>query len=398
MSRINIHNYEAFLLDHAEGNLDPSLTAELQAFADMHPELGINLSDVEFPKVDKQEFDAGLKNSLSEIVGHSIIDYLENNLTPEEKARFEELIKADSSLASEVAQFRKTILEPVSGIIFPSRQELLKTEEPGSEPEVLRYLENDLTEYEKPAFELKLQKNPSLKDELDLYKKTLLVPDRSIVFENKEALRKNNRVISLFSRRSTFAAAAALLLVFFLSVTLRTFFTGNNVTAGEKAHKNVITKVSPKIVQPATKSGMITESFAFKKNRSDKSNNSKKSASRTDTVIAPKNISVPSPELPVQEMPALVKMPADSSCVRDIASKQRAKDTTGHQVITDIEQLAFTIDSEETEKGQNKQGFWHRIARMAGQANKLGIKSVDGVEDSEERYRVSFNSFSVEKK
>ena len=44
MSQINIHNYEAYLLDFSEGNLTDELQMELELFLIQHPELDINLS------------------------------------------------------------------------------------------------------------------------------------------------------------------------------------------------------------------------------------------------------------------------------------------------------------------------------------------------------------------
>lgn len=63
MSKINLNNYEAFLLDYLEGNLSAEDTADLLLFASHHPELEIDLDDelpiledshlVELPKEEK---------------------------------------------------------------------------------------------------------------------------------------------------------------------------------------------------------------------------------------------------------------------------------------------------------------------------------------------------------
>ena len=63
MESININNYEAFLLDYYEGNLNAEFTIELKRFADQHPELGIEFDAVELPKVEPLNSDFDLKNS-----------------------------------------------------------------------------------------------------------------------------------------------------------------------------------------------------------------------------------------------------------------------------------------------------------------------------------------------
>ncbi len=45
MSKINLHNYEAFWLDYLENNLSPQDTAEFMLFVSQHPELSIDLED-----------------------------------------------------------------------------------------------------------------------------------------------------------------------------------------------------------------------------------------------------------------------------------------------------------------------------------------------------------------
>ena len=49
MSRINLDNYEAFLLDHMEGKLNVQDLAELKAFSLLHPELNIDLEQDSLP-------------------------------------------------------------------------------------------------------------------------------------------------------------------------------------------------------------------------------------------------------------------------------------------------------------------------------------------------------------
>jgi hypothetical protein len=46
MNRINFSNYEAWLLDYAEGNLSAEDTAELLLFMEQHPELQTDVDNL----------------------------------------------------------------------------------------------------------------------------------------------------------------------------------------------------------------------------------------------------------------------------------------------------------------------------------------------------------------
>jgi hypothetical protein len=69
---------------------------------------------------------------------------------------------------------------------------------------------------------------------------------------------------------------------------------------------------------------------------------------------------------------------------------------------TKLTVLPETVDSEEEEGGldisEPRKGLWQRAVALAQQANKLGIKSVQGEEEGNDRFRISFNAFSVEKR
>ena len=47
MKKINLHNYEAFLLDYIEGTLDQELENELMEFLELHPEIELEEFDLD---------------------------------------------------------------------------------------------------------------------------------------------------------------------------------------------------------------------------------------------------------------------------------------------------------------------------------------------------------------
>ena len=68
MERIGKHNYEAFLLDHMEGNLDAAGTEALFAFFEQYPELKPEfLDDIESISLEPEHISFKEKNELKHI-------------------------------------------------------------------------------------------------------------------------------------------------------------------------------------------------------------------------------------------------------------------------------------------------------------------------------------------
>ncbi|HZG01152.1 MAG TPA: hypothetical protein VEY71_09120, partial [Chitinophagales bacterium] len=83
---------------------------------------------------------------------------------------------------------------------------------------LFRKVENDLNAEELKQLETFLVQHPEYRAELDAFEKTVLVPDQSFVFRNKQVLyRDEPRVVSLWYRNPQYWAVAASL-VLILSV------------------------------------------------------------------------------------------------------------------------------------------------------------------------------------
>lgn len=148
-NKINIENYEAFLLDYMEGTISTEDLVSLQIFAAQHPHLSIDLNELELVELESEKIAFEQKQDLKKISDAQFVAYIENELGLEEKQNIETLCSSNQNLATE----------------------------------------------------------------LNLYKKTLLAADEAIVFENKSALKRNEtKVLWLFSRE-VLAAAASLILV-----------------------------------------------------------------------------------------------------------------------------------------------------------------------------------------
>jgi len=83
---------------------------------------------------------------------------------------------------------------------------------------LLDYIEGVLSDEDKEALVLFLEKYPELKKELQEFRETVLKPDLSIVYHGKESLKRHPSISSPISLgKLTYAAAAAILLVFIMS-------------------------------------------------------------------------------------------------------------------------------------------------------------------------------------
>ena len=155
--RINKNNYEAFFLDYHEGNLSAEQTAELMLFLEQHPEL-------------KEEFES-----------------------------FENISLNDSD-------------EKIS---FSGKEELKQN---ASEKLFSAYVDRSLSAKEEKELFALLETNPSLKKDFELFQKTKLTPDFSIVFQNKESLKKKERgvIIPLYRYVAVAASIALVVTLYFL--------------------------------------------------------------------------------------------------------------------------------------------------------------------------------------
>lgn len=160
---INRTNYEIYFIDHFDGTLDQKSERELMSFLNENPDL-------------KEEFES-----------------------------FE------------------SIEVPISIISYPGKEHLKKTavlptlsiNEDNYNDFFIAKVEEDLNPVQVAEIETFLELNPQLRHEFDLFAKTRLKPDLSIIYSGKANLRK--RIVFLYSRNIIQWSAAAALLVLFVS-------------------------------------------------------------------------------------------------------------------------------------------------------------------------------------
>jgi len=149
------------------------------------------------------------------------LDYLEGNLSPEEKQELADFIIAHPELRSLLDDFDGTPIPP-DRITYLKKERLKKNihnsvhiNEGNAEAWMIASIEGNLNATE--AFELSefISKNPVFERELELYRKTRIVPDETITFPLKSSLKKKAPYILLKRSGWISALVAAVIILFF---------------------------------------------------------------------------------------------------------------------------------------------------------------------------------------
>lgn len=420
MGAININNYEAFLLDYSEGTLSAQDLAALKAFVMAHPELAINLDDMQLPaflpEIQTPNFKNELKKTESDKNADDILNYIEGDLLPAQKAAFEKRMTEDKVLATELESYRKTILAAGTET-FGYKSSLIKTEDDLIlNNAVIAYVEGQLPASETIKFEQALKEDMALVNELALVLQTRLVADAAVIYPDKEALKKENRIIALFSFRNVAAMAAAVLLLFGLVVV---FNYNNNKPAWQKEYAGKQKNTPAKPVEPvmipeaitAEKNGKtiasnktaITGQQAHEQAKTNSPSKQKPAVTKHEVIAQPETVAKhnennQTPSTGKFEKPAAL-IPSENIANNNAVLNAPDTAVSNLQNVSGQDYLVVIGDADEDIENNSKpkNGFWKRAVKVARQANKLGVKAIDGEEKSNS-FHLSFNAFSVEKK
>lgn len=163
---INKNNYEAYLLDYFENNLTPEQVAELMIFLQVNPELNIDLEGLE-------------------LIG----------VSPDKSIVFED----KSSL-------KHTDIKPYAFLTPENYEEYF-----------VASVDGELSVEEEKDLEIFIGLNPQLKSEYELFGLTVLTPDTRVVFPKKSSLKKGAFGIAYVTNRqwlySSVAVAASIALL-----------------------------------------------------------------------------------------------------------------------------------------------------------------------------------------
>ncbi len=140
--KINLSNYEEFMLDYLEGNLDESATAEMRAFLLMHPyieQLTEDLSEIKLsPANSKTSLTDDFKSSLHkpaiveyQSIGEEnfetfFIAFHENDLNEGDKSRLKAFLEQNPQLIADFNEFGKIKIDHDALILFPGKESLYR--------------------------------------------------------------------------------------------------------------------------------------------------------------------------------------------------------------------------------------------------------------------------------
>jgi anti-sigma factor RsiW len=421
MGKINIHNYEAFLIDYLDGNLNESVVAELKAFVFANPQLQIDLNDLDLPsfadEVVSIDFKEDLKKNTSYSEDEELIYYLENNLPEADRKVVERKLLTDKDLAAKLEAYKKTILKGEEEV-FVTKNSLYKTENDLVLNNVtLAYVEGQLSNAEKLQFEKELKTDTILQKEVSLYKKTKLEIDAAIVFPDKEALKKEARVIALFNFRTVTSIAAAILLIIGLAFVFNYYTSKPNPTKElaknnfDKTSKNIDNQIVKEVDSSSRLNEIIPENSNFvakNTNIGAKNNSIKIKKDPSLELNEPKTNSVVEVNKQEEKNDSFINKEFNEP-KNVIVKNNSGIDTTKVAIANVNSQPKYSkqtyliteegdADDEPVVAAPVKKGFWARAVKIAKQANKLGVKSLDGDESQGKNYSLSFNAFSVEKR
>lgn len=249
---INKNNYEAYFLDYHEGNLTPQEVADLLLFVEQHPELkeefesfeNVKLEDYSIPVFENKAF---LKKEItSKNIDDYIIKEVEGVISPAEKALLYNYIKQHPHLSADLELFRKTKLSADSSLVFGNKNRLkeipvvLASKKTSDIEELMiASLEGVLSVHEQEFLDSQLNADANLATEFNLYKKTVLSSDTTIIYRDKDELKRTSKKAIPFYYYVS--AAAAILLLF----GLFSLFNNDSVTP-KYANKNA-TEIAPVI-------------------------------------------------------------------------------------------------------------------------------------------------------
>ncbi len=354
-NKINIDNYEAYLLDYMEGNLSNEEITLLKAFASQHPELNIDLEELELVELEddslKFEGKAALKKSADQLVSdEDYINYIEKTISPEEKNKLD-------------------------------------------------------------AFRVKY---PEINKELNLYQHTIVSADKNIIFEDKQSLKKEPKIIWLLSRQTLSMAAAVTIIVGFIvifrlytnnssdnlysSKSNNTIISNNNNTVAdssaktpentsENTSKNTFTE------EQTQQAGLVAAHRTEKKSTSRKNNTLKENTLSKETIAS----NTVTTSLVAETTHTTVSETSTISAVAKELVKPANETKTNSTFI--ITEKAFDED-EIVLASNDRANFWQKAKKAVIGLNKIGVKSVnvsDKKSENTEQYNLSVGNISIQK-
>lgn len=336
MNAININNYEAWLLDFAEGNLSEEQQIELELFIIQHPELNINLSELLLLNIEAND------------------------------------------------------------VLFHDKQALKKSESDlVSETNLVAYIENQLSDEGKQTIDKSCANNKALAKELKLYQNTITHADATIIFPDKNKLKRQTKVIWFNFSATQYSIAASVLLLLGLYMFWSTQERGSNFQQISKRDNSVSSDMMPQ-------NKPHTATLAENKEQDNISINEKQSA-KTKSIISHQSIMVARGETKTQE-----ELTNFSEAKNEIIEEENkdllAINETKNSEIemtpktkTVVEVISESEEDIVAQEPKKKKSFWALAEKALQNLNAMGVKSVNANEESTEKDNASSYALTLGK-
>jgi hypothetical protein len=224
MKRIDFTNYEAWLLDYAEGNLSAENTAELLLFLEQHPELKIDVEGLmEFTLPAEEPLKVDFKSSLlkdeadvKEHFEHLCLAFYDKSISSEEKNELDFILQQKPHWEMEFKAFGFTYFQSEPEIEYTAKASLKKQFqlEGSFDDQAVKAIEGLLSEDDRRAFEQSMEGDASKLYAWKVFQLSVLVKE-NLVFPVKDQLYQQvggGRVLPIWTRWVAAAASIALLI------------------------------------------------------------------------------------------------------------------------------------------------------------------------------------------
>jgi len=174
-----------------------------------------------------------------------------------------EFISQHPELKEEFESFETITLKDVEGIKFEGKDALKKQHTgitaSGFDEYAIAYVEGTLSPELQKELKNFIRQNPAFKKELELFTKTKLLPDTSIIFEEKHLLKRKGKRPVAFYYWSAAASVAIIIAAYFLLNKNGTPDTNNIVKHEQHKDTGMVVK---QIVKPVDTTTSIPKSIA----------------------------------------------------------------------------------------------------------------------------------------
>lgn len=226
-SEITADNFDDYAIASVEGTISSAEQKKLEAFIAAHPEFASQLENFLKTKLHadpslKLDDKSFLKKSVPAVSEGNILELLvaksEGELSAHEEAAVDEYIARFPEYKPELALISRAKLSPDESEIFEGKEKLKRGSVLISEGNFEQYLvsasEGLLNRDELKAFNAFVSANPKYRKTVAVYAATRLQPDLSIVYDDKESLKRKVAGGAVWwSVNIRYAAAAVVVLI-----------------------------------------------------------------------------------------------------------------------------------------------------------------------------------------